>query len=81
MDNKKGNNKISFKVIWSLCMSLVYFLIAYLVAFTPLLLPYNYRQQVGENQSDDFLIPRVILGFALFAYGLFRIYQVIKYRR
>jgi len=79
MTEKRDTNKISFKIIWSLVMALVYFLIGYLVAFTPYLFPYHYRE--GTNSADDFLIPRVILAFGLFAYGVFRIYRVIKYRK
>lgn len=81
MDEKKENNRITLKVIWSAVMSLVYFLLSYLVAFTQILLPYNLQRQGGENQVDDFLIPRVILSVGFFAYGLFRVYQIVKYRK
>lgn len=73
------DNKFSFKTIWSIIMFLVYMFIAYLVAFTPYMLPYNYRENAKEN--DDFVLVRIFLGVALFLYGLFRGYRIIKYKK
>lgn len=70
------DNKFSFKQFWSLFMALIYFAIAYFVIFTPYLLPYNYQDNLIEN--DQFKIVRIFLGIAMFAYGFFRAYKVFK---
>jgi hypothetical protein len=72
----KENNKITFKSIWGLIMSIIYLGIAYLVVFTPRLLPYNFRENSKAN--DDFEVVRILLGFALCLYGIYRGYQSIK---
>lgn len=79
MDRDKENNKFSFRVIWSAFMSLVYLVLAYLIAFTPIIFPYNFRQ--GDTETDDFLIPRVVLAIGLLLYGLYRGYNVIKSKK
>jgi hypothetical protein len=70
----KENNKISFKVIWGIFMFFVYMCIGYFVIFTPLFLPYNFRDNLKEN--DDFVVVRMILGIGIFAYALFRAYNI-----
>ena len=70
------DNKFSFKQIWSLVMAVIYFAIAYFVIFTPNLLPYNFQDNLKEN--DQFKIVRVFLGIAMFVYGVFRAYKVFK---
>lgn len=79
MNEFKENKKITFKVIWNALMSLVYFVLAYLIGFTPFLLPYNLRQ--GDPDTDDFLIARVILASAFLLYGIYRGYNVIKFKK
>jgi len=79
MIEKNKFNKISFRTIWNSLMAVVYFLLAYILAFTPYLLPYNLRH--GADDIDDFFIARVILASVFFIYGIFRLYQVIKYRK
>jgi len=79
MNRDKENNKITFKVIWNAFMALVYLVLAYIIGFTPLLLPYNFRQ--GDMETDDFLIARVILASAFLLYGIFRGYNVIKFKK
>lgn len=76
---KNENNKISFRTIWSAIMALLYFAVGYLVMFTHYLLPYNLRE--NDMVNDDFAIVRIILGVALFLYGVFRIYRVVKYKK
>lgn len=71
-----NNSKFSFNHIWGLFMSLVYFGLSYMVIFTPYLLPYNYQDNLKEN--DQFKIVRIFLGLAMFAYGFFRAYKVFK---
>lgn len=72
----KGKNKFSFKDIWSIFMALIYVTISYLVIFTPYLLPYNFQDNLEEN--DQFKIVRIFLGLAMFAYGIFRAYQTLR---
>lgn len=72
-DNKKGS---TFKLIWNALMFFIYLAIAYLIIFTPLLLPYNYR--ANDPETDDFIIPRIILGAGVTIYALFRGYRVLK---
>lgn len=55
-------------------MFFVYLGIAYFVIFTPLFLPYNFRDNLTEN--DDFEVVRMILGIGIFAYALFRAYNI-----
>jgi len=79
MREDNDNNKFSFKTVWSIIMFCVYMIIAYLVTFTPYMLPYNFRDNTKEN--DEFIIVRIILGVALFMYGLFRGYRIIKFKK
>lgn len=75
---KEADNKISFKVIWSIFMAIVYLGLAYLVVFTSF--PYNiYEEQPLESGSVQII--RVILGITLLMYGLFRIFRVYKFRK
>lgn len=73
---RHNKNKFSFRHLWGLFMALFYFILFYLVIFTPYLLPYNYGDNLREN--DQFKIARIFLGLAMFAYGLFRAYKLIK---
>jgi len=75
----KEDNNISFRTIWSAIMALLYFAVGYLVMFTPYLLPYSLKDNYMGN--DEFAIVRIILGVALFLYGFFRVYRVIKYKK
>lgn len=72
----KGNEKFSLKDFWSLFMSLAYMAIGCLVIFTPYLLPYNFQDNLPEN--DQFKIVRYILGIAMFLYGFYRGFKTIK---
>lgn len=76
---EENNKKLSFKLIWSIIMFFVYLVIGYFVIFTPLLLSYNYRDNLKEN--DEFVIVRMVLGIGIFAYAFFRGYRVVKYLR
>lgn len=78
-DEEREKDKSSYKMIWSILMFFIYMAIAYFVLFTPILLPYNYQDNLPEN--DSFAIVRYILGIAIFAYGIFRGYRVIKYKK
>lgn len=71
-EKKKG---ISFKTVWNAIMFFAYLAIAYLIIFTPILLPYNYRQ---NDPNDDFVIPRIVLGVGVTVYALFRGYRLWK---
>lgn len=75
MEEKKS--KLSFKLIWSIIMFFVYLMIGYFVIFTPLLLSYNFRDNLKEN--DEFIIVRMVLGVGIFLYALFRGYRVVQY--
>ena len=72
----KEKRKISFKHLWNIVMFVIYIGIGYLVLFTPLLLPYNYRD--NNPEEDEFAVPRIILGIGIFAYGFFRGYNIWK---
>lgn len=74
--NRSMNNKFSFKTIWSILMTIVYVAMAGVILFTPYLLKYNFRE--NDPDTDDFLIPRIVLGIGILAYGLFRGYRVFK---
>lgn len=73
------NDKFSFKTLWNACMCIVYMALAYLVMFTPLLLPYNFRNNTDDE--DDFSIVRIILGISICIYGIIRGYRVIKRKK
>lgn len=75
-DNKKGS---TFKLIWNTVMFFIYLAIAYLIMFTPMLLPKNYR--ANDPDTDDFLVPRIVLGLGVTIYALFRGYRVLKDRK
>lgn len=75
-DNKKGT---TFKLVWNALMFFIYLAIAYLIIFTPMLLPYNYR--ANDPGTDDFVIPRIILGAGVTIYAFFRGYRVLKDRK
>ncbi|MDU1905421.1 MAG: hypothetical protein E6772_11610 [Dysgonomonas sp.] len=81
MRENNEENKFSFKTVWSIIMFCVYMIIAYLVAFTPYMLPYSMHRQGATKDDDDFIIVRVILAAALFLYGIFRGYRIIKFKK
>lgn len=75
-DNKKSN---TFRVLWNSLMFLIYLAIAYLIMFTPKLLPYNYR--ANDPDTDDFVVPRMILGVGVAIYALFRGYRLLNNKK
>lgn len=77
--NGEKENKITFKTIWNAFMTIVYLVLAYFIAFTPVLLPYNFRQ--GDMDNDDFIIARVVLAIGFLLSGLYRGYNVIRFKK
>ncbi len=74
-DNKKSS---LFKLIWNALMVFIYLGLASLIMFTPRILPYNFRE---NDSTDDFSIPRIILGIGVAVYAVFRGYRLWKERK